>query len=183
MSFILFCLVLSAIAYVPQFFLGDRRDLRTALRHGLAGGFLYTGVDHFVHAQERYVPMIPDFLAGAATPLVYLSGAAEILGALGLVVPLALYRRLGLPDLRWWAGVGLAAMLVFLVVANVNVAVKGGSVPGLSFGPESYYYWLRPLLQPVIIAWALYAAGVWPRGSRGRGPVPSRAGGHGVAGA
>jgi hypothetical protein len=72
-------------------------------------------------------------------------------------------------------------MLVFLVIANVNVAVKGGSVPGLSFGPESYY-WLRPLLQPVIIAWALYAGGVWPRGSRGRRPAPAAEGRRGVAG-
>jgi uncharacterized membrane protein len=175
MSFVLFSLVLAAVAYVPQFFLGDRRDVRTALRHGLAGGFLFTGVDHFVHTRERYVPMIPDTLAGAAEALVYTSGAAEILGALGLVVPLAVYRRLGLPDLRWWAGVGLAVMLAFLVIANVNLAMKGGSTPGLSVGPE----WLRPLLQPVIIAWALYAGGVWPRG---RAPVPGAEGRHGVAG-
>ena len=38
--------------------------------------------------------------------------------------PLAVYKRLGLPNLRKWAGVGLTVMLVFLVLANIIVALK-----------------------------------------------------------
>ncbi len=90
--------------------------------------------------------------------MVYFTGVAELLGALGLILPLALYKRLGLPNLRKWAGIGLAVMLVFLVIANINVAMKGSSVRGLEFG--AWYYWLRPLLQPVIILWVLYVSGV-----------------------
>ncbi len=95
----------------------------------------------------------------------YLTGAAELMGALGLVVPLAVYRRLGLPNLRRWAGLGLTALLASVVVANVNVAVQGTSVNGLAVG--SWYLWLRPFLQPVIMLWALYAGGVWPRDHAG----------------
>jgi uncharacterized membrane protein len=162
MFFLGLCLALTALAFVLQVLFGDRRGIRAALRHGLAGGFVFTGVDHFVHTQERYVPMMPPFLSSAATELVYVTGIAEILGALGLVVPLAVYRRLGLPNLRRWAGFGLIALLSSVVMANINVAVRGGSVEGMEVG--SWYTWLRPFLQPVIMLWVLYAAGIWPRG-------------------
>ena len=158
MSFFLLILALSALAYVPQFFLGDRKDYRMAMRHGMAGGFTFTGVDHFVNAHHRYVPMLPDFLANYALGLVYLTGAAELAGAIALVIPLAISRRLGVPNLRQWAGIGLAVLLVFLVVANVNVAVKGSGVQGFEFG--AWYYWLRLLFQPIFILWALFVAGV-----------------------
>jgi uncharacterized membrane protein len=158
MSFFLLILALSALAYGPQCFLGDRQDYRMAMRHGMAGGFTLTGVDHFVHAHHRYVPMLPDVLANYALALVYVTGAAELAGAIGLVLPLAIYRRLGLPNLRQWAGIGLAVLLVFLVVANINVAVKGSGVQGLEF--SAWYYWLRLLFQPIFILWALFVAGV-----------------------
>lgn len=102
--------------------------------------------------------MLPDFLADYALGLVYFSGAAELVGAVGLVVPLSVYRRLGLPNLRKWAGIGLAVMLALLVAANVNVAIEGSSVRGLEFG--SWYYWLRPFIQPLFILWALFVSGV-----------------------
>ena len=158
MSFLFLMLAVSLLAYIPQYFVGDRRDYRMALRHGMAGGFLFTGIDHFAHAQTRYVPMMPDFLAEYAPELVYFTGAAELAGACGLLVPLAVYHRLGLSHGRKWAGIGLAVMLALLVLANINVALKGGHVQGLEFG--AWYYWLRPVLQPIFILWALYASGV-----------------------
>lgn len=162
MSFLLLMLVCSALAYVPQWGFGDRQDYRMALRHGMAGGFIVTGIDHFLSAHSRYVPMLPDFLAEYALPLVYVTGAAELAGAIGLVIPLAVYRRLRLPNLRRWAGIGLAAMLALLVSANINVALTGSNVQGLEFG--AWYYWLRPLFQPLFILWALFVSEVlWPR--------------------
>lgn len=155
-------LAFSVLAYVPQFFLGDRKDYRMALRHGMAGGFTFTSIDHFVSTHSRYVPMLPDFLADYALELVYFTGVAELAGAIGLVLPLKVYQRLGLPNLRKWAGIGLAVMLAFLVIANINVALTGGSVQGLEFG--AWYYWLRPFLQPVFILWVLFVSGViWQR--------------------
>ncbi|HZH06810.1 MAG TPA: hypothetical protein VEY69_09055, partial [Lautropia sp.] len=100
MSFLVLILSASLLAYVPQFFLGDRRDLRMAMRHGMAIGLLFTGVDHFLNAATRYVPMIPDFLAPLAVPLVYVTGLAEIAGAIGLLVPVVVFRRLHLPNLQ-----------------------------------------------------------------------------------
>jgi uncharacterized membrane protein len=162
MSFLLLMIALSALAYVPQFLLGDRRDYRMAMRHGMAGGFMFTGVDHFVSSHTRYVPMLPDFLAEHALELVYVTGVLELAGAIGLVIPLAVYRRVGLPNLRQWAGIGLTVMLAFLVIANIHVALQGSQVQGLEFG--AWYYYLRPFLQPIFMLWALFAAGViWQR--------------------
>ncbi len=158
MSFVLLIIALSALAYVPQFLLGDRKDSRMAMRHGMAGAFTFTGADHFVNSDSRYVPMPPDFLSDYASELVYLTGAMELAGAVGLVTPLTVYRRLGMPNLRRWAGSGLAVMLVFLVIANINVALEGSRVQGLEFG--TWYYYLRPFLQPIFMLWALFVSGV-----------------------
>ena len=165
MSFLLVITVASLVAWIPQARLGHRRDLRMAMRHGLALGLVFTGIDHFVSADTRYVPMIPPFLASQALFLVQASGVAELLGAAALLMPGALYRRLGLPDLRPAAGVGLAVMFAVLVIANVNVAVQGTQVAGLDFGRA--YYLIRPFLQPVFILWALYCTGWLPRRAPG----------------
>ena len=60
MSFLFLMLAFSILTYLPQSLFGDRWDYRMTLRHGMAGGFTFTGVDHFVNAQTRYVPMMPD---------------------------------------------------------------------------------------------------------------------------
>jgi hypothetical protein len=95
MSFLIVILVGSLIAFIPQYIWGDRRDHRMAMRHGLAIGLSVTGVDHFPSATSRYVPMMPDFLSGAALSLVYFTGVAELAGALGLVIPAGVYRAPG----------------------------------------------------------------------------------------
>jgi uncharacterized membrane protein len=151
-------LVFSVLAYIPQWLFGNRKDYRMALRHGMAGGFILSGIDHFVNTQTRYVTMLPAFLAPYGVALVYGTGVTELAGALGLVVPLAIYYRLGLPNLRWWAGIGIALMLAGLMVANINIAIQASRGAHLAF--EVWTYWLRLLFQPLFILWALYAAGV-----------------------
>lgn len=157
MSFLVLILAASLLAYIPQYLFGNRRDLRMAMRHGMALGLLFTGTDHFVHATTRYAPMVPDALAAMALPLVHVSGLAEILGAAGLLLPVGVYRRMRLPDLQRAAGIGLAVLFALLVVANIDVALRGDTVEGLPFGRT--YYLLRPFLQPLFIAWALYSVG------------------------
>ena len=158
MSFLLLIVAASLLAYIPQLFLGDRRDVRMAMRHGMALGLLFTGIDHFVNASSRYVPMIPDFLAPLALPLVHISGLAELAGAVGLLLPVAVFRRLRLPNLQAGAGIGLAVLFAVLLTANINVAIEGSHVEGMEFGRT--YYLLRPFFQPLFIAWALYSVGL-----------------------
>jgi short chain dehydrogenase len=74
-------------------------------------------------------------------------------------------RSVGMPNLRRWAGIGLAVMLAFLVMANINVALQGSRVQGLEFG--NWYYYLRPFIQPIFMLWALFVSGViWKGVSR-----------------
>ena len=160
MSFLLLMAIASAMSWLASFVLRRPMSLRDAMRVGAVGAFLFTGVDHFLNVDTRYLPMMPTFFGGLARPLVLFTGAAEIAGAVGLLVPLSVYKHLGWPNLRHAAGVALAVMLVFLVIANVNVAIRGGGVDGLAFG--QWYFWLRPVFQPFIILWVLYAAGVIP---------------------
>ena len=176
MSFLVLISAGAAAAWVLSHFF-EKLDLRASLRWGMGLGFLFTGVDHFASASTRYAPMLPDMFADKALFWIYLTGGAERAGGVGLLVPAWLYGRLGLPNLQKPAGVGLAVMLACVVVANVNVALKGQSVHGLEFG--AWYYWIRPLFQPVFIAWALFCVGAWMPGTRSEvasarpGPPPA----------
>jgi uncharacterized membrane protein len=97
--------------------------------------------------------MIPAFLAPYGVELVYGTGVAELAGALGLVVPLTVYSRLGLPNLCQWVGIGIALMLAGLMVANINIALQASSETQLPF--KAWTYWLRLLFQPLFMLWAL----------------------------
>lgn len=160
MSFLLLMAAAAAMGWLVSFVVRRPMSLRDAMRIGAVGAFLFTGLDHFISADTRYLPMMPAFFGHLARPLVLFTGAAEIAGAIGLLVPTSAYKRLGLPNLRHAAGIALSVMLAVLVIANINVAIKGGGVDGLAFG--QWYFWLRPAFQPLIIFWVLYAAGVMP---------------------
>jgi uncharacterized membrane protein len=87
-------------------------------RVGLAVLLLVTGVLHFV-VPGPYVRIIPRvFPAGWAAPLVALSGAAELVGGAALLVPA--WRRA--------AGLFVAALLVAVFPANVQMAVDSPNV-------------------------------------------------------
>ncbi|EYC50480.1 hypothetical protein AZ34_04995 [Hylemonella gracilis str. Niagara R] len=161
MSFFFLISLASLLTWLAFRLRGRRLGLRDSMRWGMALGFLFTGVDHFVNGATRYVPMLPPVLAEQALFWVYLTGVAELLGAVGLLVPVRVFERLGLPNLQRQAGIWLAVMLACVVVANINVALQGQTVLGLEFG--AWYFWIRPLFQPVFVLWALYCVGVRPR--------------------
>jgi uncharacterized membrane protein len=73
--------------------------------------FVSIGVLHFTRA-ELFVSIMPAYLP-AHRELVYLSGAFEILGGVGLMIP----------SLRRWAGWGLMALLLAVFPANVYMAM------------------------------------------------------------
>lgn len=81
------------------------------LQRLLALTFITTGTLHFLRPQ-MYEAIIPDYLP-AHHELVLLSGAAEIAGGVGVV----------LPATRRWAGWGLLALLVAVFPANLNMAL------------------------------------------------------------
>ena len=109
----------------------------------LGGFFLVAGTLHFLKTKP-YVAIVPDALP-RKRELVYVSGAAEIAGGLGLVCPW--------PRLRRAAAWGLVALYVAVFPANVNQAVNGIQFEGSAI--PTWFLWLRLPFQVLFIAWAL----------------------------
>ncbi|USA39868.1 DoxX family protein [Pelagerythrobacter marinus] len=153
MFFLALMATLSGVALVWSVVRAAPLCWRSVMRYGMAGAFLFTGFDHFLSLETRYLPMIPPYLGPFGRELVIASGVAELAGAIGLLLPRAAWSRLRLPDMRPVAGVGLALLLSVTVLANAHVAEAGLEVQGLSAGQT--YAAIRPLLQPIFILWAL----------------------------
>ena len=107
----------------------------------LALGFVMAGWNHF-HHPAFYLSIIPSWLP-APEMLNTISGAAEILGGLGLLVA----------KLRRPAAWGLIALLLAVFPANINMAINSGSYPSIA----SWVLWARLPVQFVFIAWVYWA--------------------------
>lgn len=125
--------------------------LRRAMRWLMAAFYLAAGVLH-LSRPEAFLPIMPAWVP-SPREIVLLTGFAEIAGAIGLLIP----------RLRKAAGWGLAAYALCVFPANIKHAFEGIAIPSL---PQSWWYHgPRLVLQPVLIWWALFAAGItdWPR--------------------
>ena len=112
---------------------------RAIFRWLLAGFFVVAGANHF-RDPAFYLPMMPAWLPWHL-PLIHFSGAAEILGGIGVLVPLT----------RRAAGWGLIALLVAVFPANLHLALAGGQLPGMNV--PAWALWARLPLQAVFLAW------------------------------
>ena len=115
-----------------------------ALRVGLALLFVTTGVPHFLPGWRRdMAAMIPPALPAPAL-LVAVTGAVELAGAVGLLIP----------ALAPYAAVGLAVLMVAMFPANVSAARRGLTLGGKPVTPLP----ARTVLQVVFIGAAVAAA-------------------------
>lgn len=130
---------------------------RVSALHGLAVMLVFTASAHFAPSalgpmpgHQDLVAMVPSFVPFPRFA-VYATGVLELAGAAGLV------REATRPA----AGVGLAALFVLMLPANVHAAVSGIDLNG---GPATPL-WFRIPEQLLFIAIALWAAHV-PQGAR-----------------
>ena len=114
---------------------------RCWLRLGLALLFVGAGALHFIHP-ETFERIVPPALP-APRLLVLLSGAAEVAGGLGLL----------LPATRRAAAWGLLALLVAVFPANVYMVQLAGALH-----IPAWVLWARLPLQPLLL-WAVWRAG------------------------
>lgn len=105
--------------------------------------YVLAGTLHFA-ATNAYIRMMPGYLPAHRT-LVLLSGAAEIAGGLGLLVP---ETREGQP--RRAAAMGLIALLLAVFPANVTMIAEHARFPQVPL----WAAWLRLPLQLPLIWWA-----------------------------
>ena len=98
--------------------------------------FIYAGVMHFVRP-KNFIKIMPEL--PYKREIVYVSGAFEILGGLGLMVPPA----------RKAAGFGLIALLWAVFPANINMAINN-----INFGfVPTWVLWGRLPLQFLMMDW------------------------------
>lgn len=114
-----------------------KRGLQILARVLCAAFFIVAGVNHF-RDPATYLGMMPPWLPWPDA-MNAVSGAAEVLGGIGLLVPVA----------RQLAGWGLIALLVAVFPANLHVAMQG-HMPGYDFSPT--VLWWRLPFQAVAIA-------------------------------
>ena len=114
--------------------------IKEILRVVLAVAIITVGITHFTHSAQfvRIVPpQLPDPLA-----LVYISGVFEILGGIGLLIPIVSVAA------AW----GLIALFIAVFPANINQAINSIPIDGIPHHPM--LYWFRLPFQAVLIAWA-----------------------------
>ncbi len=109
----------------------------------LAVMFLFTASAHFTKTKEDLIGMVPRAFPSPRL-LVYLTGVLEILGAVGLLVPMT----------RSFAGLGLVVLLVAMFPANINAARKGIPLRGKRPTP----LWLRGPMQLLFVGMTLWVA-------------------------
>ena len=127
--------------------------VRALMRWLMAALYLVAGVAH-LRAPGPFMAIVPDWVP-APREVVMLTGVCELAGAVALLIP----------RLRFLAGVMLALYAVCVFPANLKHAFYDIQAPGLPTGWA--YHAPRLVLQPVLVWWALFAAGVvdWPFGA------------------
>ena len=128
-----------------------REWTRGALRWVLAGFFIVAGANHF-RSPQVYLGMMPPWVPWPEG-MNAISGAAEILGGVGLLWPWE--RPWARERVRRAAGWGLLALLVAVFPANLHVALQG-NMPGFGFSPE--VLWWRLPFQAVLMVWVWWVA-------------------------
>jgi uncharacterized membrane protein len=115
--------------------------LKRVLLYTMGAFYVFAGVMHFV-APDPYVGIMPAYLPWHLE-LVYLSGVAEILCGVGVLIPRTRV-------LAAWATI---ALLIAVFPANLNVAIHDLPMGDATEG-AGILNWVRLPLQLVLIAWA-----------------------------
>lgn len=110
----------------------------------LAAIFTIAGILHFT-IPDSYTRVVPRWLP-APRLLVYVSGAFQVLGGVGLLIP----------ALRWAAGWGLIALLIAVFPANIQMLQAARAADAPAWG--QLLLWLRLPLQPLLMWWVYRSA-------------------------
>ncbi|GAB5480968.1 MAG: hypothetical protein Pars92KO_07250 [Parasphingorhabdus sp.] len=129
----------------------------------LAVVYLVAGILH-IRSPGGFLAITPDWVP-FPEQVIFLTGVAEIAGAIGLLIPPKL-----IPHIRYAAGIGLALYAFCVYPANINHAVNNIAIGGET--ASWAYHGPRLLFQPVFIWWALIAGNVinWPFRAKSSAP-------------
>jgi uncharacterized membrane protein len=120
------------------------------MRWIMASFYLLAGIAHLT-LTDKFLLIVPDWVPSPRT-VVLVTGVCEIAGSIALLST----------RLRRLAGCMLALYAICVLPANIKHAIDGVHLPPV---PDSWWYHgPRLALQPVLVWWALFCAGVidWP---------------------
>jgi uncharacterized membrane protein len=132
-------------------FLPDRSATpRAVMRWILAALYVAAGIGH-LSAPDKFLAITPSWVP-FAPQVIFLTGLCELAGSVALVTK----------PLRRYAGIALAAYAICVWPANFKHAIYDIDLPPITH--SWLYHGPRLALQPVLVWWALYCAGVidWP---------------------
>jgi uncharacterized membrane protein len=126
------------------------RMARHLTRIVLAALFMFAAFWHLVDPQ-LFMPIMPPWIPAPMAGII-ISGIAELVGAVALLVPI--------PDIQRAAGWILLLLLVAVFPANIYMAVAHIQIHGIP--SKEWMSWARLPLQPIImlvVSWSTY---IWP---------------------
>jgi uncharacterized membrane protein len=103
--------------------------------------YIFAGAMHFADT-DFYRPMMPPYLP-AHDELIYLSGIAEVMCGIGVLIP----------RVRVVAAWATIVLLIAVFPANIHIAVDNVPLGGATEGAGAWNY-VRLPFQAVLIAWA-----------------------------
>jgi len=108
--------------------------------------YVVAGINHF-RSPLSYVAIMPPYIPWPLV-MIYISGVAEILGGIGVLVPDGFV----FPRTRAFAAWGLVLMLIAVLPVHINMCLHPEQFPGVPL----WAIWLRLPLQLPLILWAWY---------------------------
>ncbi|HOI87399.1 MAG TPA: hypothetical protein PLV51_06025 [Lentimicrobium sp.] len=110
---------------------------------------LFAGVSHLTFARAEFVAQVPNWVPVSDDLTVLLSGIAEIILGLALLI---------LP--KWKALTGWAVALFFVIIFPGNIAQYVNQIDAFGLDTDRARL-IRLFFQPVLVAWALWSSGAF----------------------
>jgi len=120
--------------------------IKTALLWLMGIAYIGAGAMHFINP-DFYLPMMPPYLPWHLA-LVYLSGVAEIVLGVGVLIPAT----------RVVAAWGIILLLIAVFPANIHIALYNVPLGGAAEG-AGIANWVRLPFQVLFIVWAWWYTG------------------------
>ncbi len=124
--------------------------LRKAAQILLGGALTYAGITHLTTNRTEFQAQVPTWVPFSADFVVFASGVVEII--LGIALASLQYRR--------HVGWATAAFFVAIFPGNISQYINGIDAFGLDTDQARL---TRLFFQPLLVLWALWATGAWPR--------------------
>jgi uncharacterized membrane protein len=128
--------------------------VRHAARYLLGAALIYAGIGHFTFSRLTFQAQVPSWVPLDPDFVVLASGAVEIGLGLSLIFISRFRRQIG-----WLT----AAFFLAIFPGNISQYLTQTDAFGLNSDEARA---IRLLFQPLLILWALWATGAWPRAKK-----------------